>query len=321
MESDDHLMYVFKNFDINIVKKLSILNPWKCGFWILFQWVSILIAIITMMKISQLNLSWFILIPLYLLSVIWIGSRQHGLAIIMHDATHYRLAKNKTWNDVVSDLFLAWPLFMTTRSFREKHLPHHHYLNTDQDPDFTRKVDHPKEHWQWQFPMSAKRLAYIFIKDLLGLHTHELLGMVATYSNKNSNKKPDKRYFIYKMAYYLSIASLIIYFHVWMIVLLYWLIPQITWLKMLLRLRSIADHFAMPSKSASTASRTTYPGLLGRVFIATCNIWYQADHHLYPSVPFYNLHKLHKLLIKDPNIQKNMHITKGYWGVIRECVR
>jgi hypothetical protein len=37
-------------------------------------------------------------------------------------------------------------------------------------------------------------------------------------------------------------------------------------------------------------------------------------------VPFYNLPKLHKILIANPEFAKRIHITRGYsTGLVKEC--
>jgi fatty acid desaturase len=67
-------------------------------------------------------------------------------------------------------------------------------------------------------------------------------------------------------------------------------------------------------------SRTTYPTILERLLLGTNNINYHLDHHLYPSVPFYNLPALHDSLLKTKDFRENAHITTTYLGVLRECL-
>jgi fatty acid desaturase len=101
--------------------------------------------------------------------------------------------------------------------------------------------------------------------------------------------------------------------------LLLWVVPILTWLKMVMRIRSIAEHFAIEN-DMYTPTRTTIPTLFERFFVAPRNINFHIEHHLYPSVPFFRLPKLHALLMKDPAYQSKAHVTCTYWGVLRECV-
>jgi fatty acid desaturase len=53
--------------------------------------------------------------------------------------------------------------------------------------------------------------------------------------------------------------------------------------------------------------------------MAQHNIEYHIAHHLYPQVPFYNLPKLHEILMQMPTYREKAHITDGYLkGFIKE---
>ena len=47
----------------------------------------------------------------YILAVLIIGAKMHGLAILMHDATHYRFLKNRKWNDRLTNWIIMYPIF------------------------------------------------------------------------------------------------------------------------------------------------------------------------------------------------------------------
>ena len=71
--------------------------------------------------LCELFFSWF----LYPLAVIFIGARLLALGLIMHEATHQLISKNKVVNDWLAELFCAWPLLISMRSYKVKHLAHH----------------------------------------------------------------------------------------------------------------------------------------------------------------------------------------------------
>src|SRR3569832_2963733 len=60
----------------------------------------------------------------YLLAVAIIGSRQLGLAILMHDGAHGCLSADEKVNLTLSQWFSANPLFAEPRAYRRKHLQH-----------------------------------------------------------------------------------------------------------------------------------------------------------------------------------------------------
>ncbi|MGE0529174.1 MAG: fatty acid desaturase, partial [Bdellovibrionales bacterium] len=97
-----------------------------------------------------------------------VGSRQHALFVLVHEGVHKHLARSKRVNDWISNLFAAYPILFDTEAYRENHLRHHEHLNTDQDPDWTRK----KGHSEWKFPQKTRNLVlflpyYICIRGAL----------------------------------------------------------------------------------------------------------------------------------------------------------
>jgi fatty acid desaturase len=61
----------------------------------------------------------------FILAVAIIGSRQLGLAILMHDGAHGCLASSEKLNMLLSQWFCAYPVFAETGAYRRYHLQHH----------------------------------------------------------------------------------------------------------------------------------------------------------------------------------------------------
>jgi fatty acid desaturase len=235
----------------------------------------------------------------------------------MHEGAHYLLFKNRRLNAVISELLLAWPVFITTRTYRPSHFAHHRHVNTDKDPDLMRKQSSVSE---WQFPKSWGELLALLARDVFGLNTPQLFSDFSDMWEQTSDRKKGiDSYAVARMLFYVVVVSAVTYFHVWPMFLLLWILPILTWVKMAMRVRSIAEHFAIEN-DAYTPTRTTLPSFLESVFVAPRNINYHIEHHLYPSVPFFRLPKLHALLMKDPVYKSKAHVTMTYWGVLRECV-
>src|SRR5258708_6249101 len=70
----------------------------------------------------------------YLLAVAIIGSRQLGLAILMHDGAHGCLSSDERINLALSQWFCAYPIFAETRAYRRYHLQHHAPTQQEDDP-------------------------------------------------------------------------------------------------------------------------------------------------------------------------------------------
>jgi fatty acid desaturase len=59
---------------------------------------------------------------------------------------------------------------------------------------------------------------------------------------------------------------------------------------------------------------------LGFIF-APYHISYHIEHHLYPYVPVFRLHQVHKYLEQNPIYKAKAHITRGYLQLFRELIR
>src|SRR5690606_26320840 len=70
----------------------------------------------------------------FALSFFVIGAKQHALIVIMHDASHGRLLRNRRLNNLVGNLFCAFPTGWVTANYRLAHLAHHAATNTPFDP-------------------------------------------------------------------------------------------------------------------------------------------------------------------------------------------
>jgi len=287
---------------------LSEVNPFISTCHILLEWTAVVLAI------TLCHRYWNPV--LYLASVAFIGARQHALLILMHDGTHYRLFRNRSLNDWVTEVLLAWPHLVTMRSYRDNHLAHHNYVNTERDPDWLRK----KDNAEWHFPQSARSLLGIFLRDLIGIGGINLIRLASSLSS--AAKVPSKAFARIRLAFYVTVISGLFVAGCGKDLLLYWVVPFFTWLVFIMRVRSIAEHFAIEGKSGIYAqTRTTHAGLLARLFVAPKNVNYHIEHHFFPSVPFYRLPQLHSLLMSNVEFARSAHVTQSYGKMLLECLR
>jgi fatty acid desaturase len=307
--ADDYEGTLPARLPTTVIRELSAISPVRSLAAIATEWAAIIVAIVLYDRVLH---------PLLLpLVVMWIGARQHALLILMHEGTHYLLFKNRTLNMVVSELFLAWPLFITTRAYRPDHFAHHRYVNTDQDPDLVRK-----KNAEWEFPKTWRALSTLLVKDVLGLNTHQqLLEVLDLSAAKDAQGRRFGLYESARLFFYIGMLAGVTYFRVWPYFLLLWIVPILTWLKMIFRIRSIAEHYAIENNHVYTRTRTTLPSLFERIFVAPKHVNFHLEHHLYPSVPWFGLPRLHKLLMADPQFRSTAHVTRRYWGVLQECVK
>jgi fatty acid desaturase len=235
----------------------------------------------------------------------------------MHDGTHYRLLSSRRLNDVVCDLFCALPIGMATSRYRYEHLLHHRFLNTDNDPywvDFQRD-----DAWHW--PKTPWRALGVFLKDVTGLHSLRWLPVQYRWSpwinhfSTQSTPPPltgIERTTLY--GFFVVVIFAVMLTGTWLELLLLWLLPLSTLAPALVRLRTICEHLAIPNRNELDASRHTDGTLFEHLTVAPFNINYHVDHHLFPGVPYYNLPKLHALLLKNPNYTGHAILNRTYFG-------
>jgi fatty acid desaturase len=76
--------------------------------------------------------------------------------------------------------------------------------------------------------------------------------------------------------------------------LVLWVLPLVTVVQAILRLRAIAEHGATTDFSSPlSAARTNLGPAWLRWLIFPHNVSYHIEHHLYASVPMHNLPRLH----------------------------
>lgn len=285
------------------IRHFSEMNVWRGALQILFEWGAIFCAIYFSVLLGN--------VLIYLASVAWIGARQNALAVLMHEAVHYRLFKNKKLNDFIGEVFLAWPVGITLHGFRQTHFAHHRHVNDKNDPDWQRK-----QNKLFKYPKPIKEIIFISIKYLCGWYAlYELVGV-----NKEA-KVPKKILVVRLMLYAVLLASSIIW-QFWAEVLLYWIVPLLTYFLWITYVRGVAEHFGGIEKETILLKKTRHVevNLFSRLMLAPNNINYHIAHHLYPSVPFYNLPKLQATLMQNERYAKDAHITKGYWGLLKELI-
>jgi fatty acid desaturase len=295
----------------DVIRELSVLSQGRSFGHIALEWSLI---------IAAAYIGWHFWHPLaYPVFVAFIGARQHALIVLAHDAAHYRLCRNRRLNDWLGEILLAWPFVLfTMQAYRRNHFPHHRHVNSDRDPDWVRKQTD-----EWRFPKTRTQLAWLLLTYASGVGFIRFI-IVASKLPKTQVARDDREQRAFsrvRIAFILLTLAAITALHAWPQYLLFWVVPYVTWMQLCFQIRSIAEHFAISGRRGVFAeTRTVAAGWFDRTFILPKNANYHLEHHLYPSVPFYRLPQLHALLMQRPGYRESAHISRGYFGVLRECV-
>ncbi|HEY0107075.1 MAG TPA: fatty acid desaturase family protein [Rhizomicrobium sp.] len=252
--------------------------------------------------------------PTFLAAVIVIGSRQLGLAILMHDAAHGVLMRTRRLNEWVGQWLCAYPTMADLISYRHYHLVHHRRTQQADDPDLGLSA---------KFPISPASFRRKMIRDLTGqtgfkqrkaqfLKSLGAPGQPLRARARQFWNRIGRQYLVQ-----LILLGLMTAFGKPHYFLMFWVLPNVTWQMAITRVRNIAEHAVVPDNNdVFRNARTTYASWGMRALVAPYWVNYHVDHHLLFYVPCYNLPKLHALLLAK-GLGPRMEIQPDYATVLR----
>ncbi len=296
------------------VRKLSQVNGWRTTGILIFTWGSVFLAGWWAVWMGH----W----AAYVVAALFIASRQQVLGVLMHDAVHYLLYKNRTVNDVVTDLFISFPLGMSTDLYRATHFRHHLYANSTEDPDLSYQREDP-DWFEW--PKSRWGCFWVIVRSFLGLNAYKAMKPYRMWSPAinlfiplhGKPKFPLRSRILFVLST-ISIYAILFGTGIVIPAIFLWMIPGITLMNFINRLRASAEHLGTRSDHELNSTRTVIPSWIERFWIAPLGVNYHLEHHLFPSVPGPNLKRLHRLLMEDESFRSRAHVTQTYVGVVRE---
>lgn len=255
----------------------------------------------------------------YLVAIVLIGARQHALQALAHEAAHSGLFASRRANDLTGEI-IGWLFLLDFHTYRSVHLAHHRHLNTPEDPDWARYNDPASPlSAEYQFPMPRWRLARLLISDLFGLRVLQLLGTARRYrgAKGGARRAEGQRHGTSTrraLVFYALLVGVILLVG-WKAFLLYWVVPVVTWTKMNLRLRLIAEHYAV---LGGDGTRSMLVNPVERFLLWPHNAGLHAHHHAYPGVRFFRLPELARRLGDDWGVETGVALTNGLRGLLKE---
>ena len=276
---------------------ISARSSWRGPAMIAHAWTLILAA-------GAMVVVWPLTLPL---AVMIIGTRQLGLAILMHDAAHGALHKNLKVNDLIGEWLTPGGL----HRYRPYHLTHHRFAQQAEDPDLVLSAP---------FPITPPSLRRKIVRDLTGqtFFKQRFGAFVAKLRMRKAGQPvlpiivqeiKDKRRWL---GFGLIVTAAGAPFGLWWIWPVLWVLPQATWLPLVTRLRNIAEHACIDvgEPDPMRQARTTKAGFVERLLIAPYYVNYHCEHHMFMHVPCYNLPRVHRLL-RAKGVSEQMLIEPG----------
>lgn len=273
------------------IKLLSSLQPQRAIFDIAACWTCILAAFAAV----ALHPVWWVV----MLAVPVIGNRYYALFIIGHDAMHRRLLPNVKRNDFWSDFLIFASIGAITRLNNRNHLLHHRHLASLDDPD-------RRKHACFNKADILPLVGYLsgITSVLTSLKT-------VFFSRSHMNSPPEKlasgahytlRDFALLFGWLLGLAGGLSWLVGWWAYPVLWLLPVYAFMFLGDNFRSFAEHSQPENDRSADEHRmiTFTSNPIERMLVAPMNMNYHAVHHLWPSIPYYNLPLADRLIRSHP---------------------
>lgn len=233
----------------------------------------------------------------YPLVVLLIGSRQRALASLLHEGAHGILMRSRTGNRMLAEWLAGYPVFQEFETYRRSHVHgHHRHLGDPQrDPDMANYI----------------RSGLYDVRDRYDFFTAHLirtlaLGNIVPYSryllvNRLGAMVQTPHLLARLILVQAAIAGALTATVGWWGYPLLWLVPLLTSFQVIGWLSEIAEHYDLFSEDAHglTITRNRFPAWWERAFVGMHGDNYHQTHHLFPTVPFWNLARAHRVLMRD----------------------
>ena len=223
-------------------------------------------------------------------------------AQLVHESDHGTLFRDPRLNRSLGNLF-AYLLGYTRSGHRTAHMDHHLYLNTDRDPDII-----------FSQPSAASAAVLRgLLSDLLFVSAIKRLLQYSQSDRTTYSVSPWRRltprYFARMAAAMVPVAvTQIVLLSIYTVAggpwayLLLHILPIMTLYPLQIRVRSIAEHgfeagYQPTSPQEAWMTRTSRLNVLERWIIAPFGQYLHYEHHVFPSIPNYNLPHVHRLLM------------------------
>jgi fatty acid desaturase len=247
--------------------------------------------------------------PLSILAALFlIGARQLGFAVLMHEASHRTLLRNRRLNDWVGNWLCAYPIWSDLHPYRPYHLKHHARTASDEDPDIG--LVRP-------FPITWASLRRKAWRDLSGQTGRKFASGAWSRTFARYHEDPIAR----RAAQGVMISNLVL-----LAILaacgapelyLLWVAAWFTTHTLVTRIRSIAEHALTPDPSDPLGNtRTTVARWWERLLLAPNRVNYHLEHHLLMTVPHFRLPRMHDLL-RERGVLEEACVERGYWRVLK----
>ena len=260
--------------DLHILKNRYLVKiPFFCLIY-----VSSVLIILYLNGIST-NYNLLISTPFYVLA----GASMHGICLFAHEGVHGTIHKNTWINNFIGSVS-GYLVLQSLAGYRVLHLKHHKYLNREGDPGLL------KTYVSNKFLIAAMEWGYLVFGYIAFLS-------IIPYQGFKQGTKKDRLLIIKDLVFIILFLCSILFLLQPSWFIHGWLIPM-AFVHFMMNIRGMSQHLMLedhhdPYKGA----RTIKANPIVEFFL--CNENYHIEHHLFPSIPWYNLKKVHAVIEKN----------------------
>ncbi len=305
------------------------------------------VIVLALLAVAWMPVGW-----MYGLAFLAIGTHQYKLFILAHDAIHGALHPHRQTNDRLTSWLVYGPMFMALADARRSHLQHHRLMGTPADPDRYLHTFQSK-NTPLQFLLFCSGLA-TFGKTVLKVTpfgkllqlsarstlaptpivgdlepgelqpaqpetlTDRATATTSSASQALADYARNRLPVFIAQPLILGVFALL-HLPLWSYLVL-WIAPIYCLVFVPDEIRAFCDHavLSFPDDRGDSQRLVTFrPGWLEAIVFAPHHMHYHAEHHLWPSIPHYNLPQAHELMKDRPTIT----VRGGYLAFLQQVVR
>ena len=282
-------------------------------------WLEVAVLLCAANLLPRLPLA--VSVPLGILLVVLIGLRMNAFGVILHEGSHGLLASPRKLNDRICNWGVAFWTINSVEEYRPTHRLHHRYLGQENDPDRDFYL----------VPARRGALTALMAQDLLGITAFRRATGRISGTSQSSGAPPSllasPRLLFGKAVTQLIVLGQFLLFQglVRGVVFyaVFWLVPIVCMYPMILRLKTITEHYDPGLREANTVNWIARTSAAGRLqnHLVGARMEYHFEHHVVPTIPFRGLRELHRrLAATDLFDQHGEVISHGYAQFLTRAV-
>jgi fatty acid desaturase len=274
-------------------------------------WLEVVALLVVANLLPRWSMAWSV--PLGIVVVLLLGTRMNAFGVIVHEGSHGLLARSRKLNDRLCNWGAGFWTINSVEEYRPTHRLHHRYLGSERDPD--RRF--------YLVPARRGALTGLLIQDLLGVTafrrattriagTSQESGAPASLLTRPHilvGKAVTQAVVLGQFLAFQGIARGLLFYVV------FWLVPIVCLYPMILRLKTITEHFDAGLRDPSAIQWTARTSVAGRLqnHIIGARMEYHFEHHVVPTIPYKGLRELHRHLERSELFARHREVlSQGY---------